>query len=130
MRLLTRAGYGWTCDACNSTDIRYDGYTAFATFTEADEDLNRHIADTHPDDLRCGAHEMTWLRPCLRWFDSLYCRIAGWYERGHSREYKDAKRELDRVSTADRKAGRHYETDAYLAANARVCRALENETQR
>ncbi len=34
--------------------------------------------------------------------------------------YRDARRELDRVDRADRKAGRRDETDAYLAANDRV----------
>ncbi|MEV2278530.1 hypothetical protein AB0I72_23385 [Nocardiopsis sp. NPDC049922] len=36
---------------------------------------------------------------------------------------KAAKEQLAKVAEADKKAGRHYETDAYLKANARVVEA-------
>lgn len=38
-------------------------------------------------------------------------------------KYKAARAELERAGEADRKAGRHEETDAYLAANSAVIKA-------
>lgn len=39
------------------------------------------------------------------------------------KKLKDAKAALEKVTAADKKAGRHYETDAYLEANAAVADA-------
>lgn len=39
---------------------------------------------------------------------------------------KDARKHLEQVTEADKAAGHHYETDAYLEANAAVADAEKN----